>query len=370
MALGASLLVHAALAVFLLTRGPAPRPPAPSPLVELEVIETPKPAPSVAAEPAPSPAPSPAARPAAQPPARKKAAPAARAAAAQPSPPPPAALSAPATEGSEGIAVSDLPREPSPDLPRNGALGQGSLALGLSGSTARLLTGPDSEPSAERRPDAGPTEQELVKSRVDSIFAEARAAQRNAGAVDGAVAGLSRGFEQAARRATFAPDLQRMVDAALKQYRAEAQRFGRLGKDDSTDTWARIEDRALRGLDRSEATYVAVVELRQASDGSLVDLKLVVSSGAREFDARALGSVADGLKADATAFAKPRPEGTLSLWALMGHRQTDSEVLKAAQKVYRYALLDVVDLKPTMIDLDRGGRTEQLRFTARLLAVY
>ena len=106
------------------------------------------------------------------------------------------------------------------------------------------------------------------------------------------------------------------------------------------------------------------------SDGSLLDLKLVASSGAQEFDARALGSVADGLKADATAFAVPRPEGTLSLWALLGERQTDSAALAAAQKVYRYALLDVVDLKPTVIDLERRGKTEQLRFTARLLATF
>jgi hypothetical protein len=207
--------------------------------------------------------------------------------------------------------VADVPRVPSPDLPRAGPPGQGPLAMELSGGAARRLIGADLEQDSGGKPDAGPTEQELVKSRVDSMFAEARAAQRAAGAVDGAVASMSRGFEQAARRGSFTPDLQRMVEAALERYRESARRFGRLGKDDSTDTWARIEDRALRGLDRSEATYVAVVELRQASDGSLRDLKLVVSSGAREFDARALGSVADGLKADATAFLAPRPEGTL-----------------------------------------------------------
>lgn len=339
--------------------------------MELEVIETPRPPP---AAPAPAPAPAAAPAPSAKAPAslaaRPKAKQPARAAAAVPAAPPPAAALNASAMGSEGLAVADAPREPSLDLPRAGAFGQGSLALDLSGSAARHFAGSGTDPDTDRKPDAGPTEQQLVKSRVDSMFAEARSAQRAAGAVDGAVAGMGRGFEQAARRASFTPDLQRWVDAALKKYREDAHRFGRLGKDDSTDTWARIEDRALRGVDRSEATYVAVVELRQASDGSLLDLKLVVSSGAHEFDVRALGSVADGLKADATAFAVPKPEGTLSLWALLGHRQTESEALKAMQKVYRYALLDVVDLKPTVIDLERSGHKEQLRFSARLLAVY
>ncbi len=368
-ALLASLLLHGALVAWLVTRAPAePRIP-PARVVELEVIESaPPPPPTTVAAPAPvaDSARPPAAPPQAPKPRRAERLPAAPLAA----PPAPRIAVEPAAEGSGGIAVADVPRVPSPDLPRAGPPGQGPLAMELSGGAARRLIGADREPDSGGKPDAGPSAQELVKSRVDSMFAEARAAQRAAGAVDGAVASMSRGFEQAARRGSFTPDLQRMVEAALERYRESARRFGRLGKDDSTDTWARIEDRALRGLDRSEATYVAVVELRQASDGSLRDLKLVVSSGAREFDARALGSVADGLKADATAFLAPRPEGTLSLWALLGHRQTDSEVLKAAQKVYRYALLDVVDLKPTVIDLERGGRKEQLRFSARLLAVY
>jgi hypothetical protein len=256
-----------------------------------------------------------------------------------------------------------VPRAPAGDLPRNGAFGQGALSLGVSSDTARLLVEPPVDP-----PDAGPSEEVVVKGRVDSMLKEALSQQRSAGGVDGAVQGLGRSFEGAARRASVAPELQRWIDSAFANYRKQAARFGGLGKE--TSEWERIESRALHEFDRDGATYVTIVELRQGSDGSLVDLKLVASSGAQEFDQRALGSVVDGVRADATAFGGPQAQGKQSLWALMGHRQSDSAAVETAKKVYRYVLLDVVDLKPTMIQLEKGNGTERLRFSARLLAEY
>ncbi len=355
-ALGGSLLLHGVLAGWLWLRPSSPPVVRGPSLVELEVYETPRVAPPASAPahvatPAPKPAPD------KRPVAKRAGGPASRTPSV-PTVPPPAA-----EEGTGGVAVSDVPRASPGDLPKNGAFGTGALSLGVSSDTARLLVEPRVDP-----PDAGPSEQALVKGRVDSMLTEALSQQRAAGAVDGAVQGLGRSFEGAARRASVAPELQRWIDSAVANYRKQAARFGGLGKE--TTEWERIEGRALQGFDRDGATYVTIVELRQGSDGSLLDLKLVSSSGAQEFDQRALGSVVDGVRTDATAFGGPKAQGKQSLWALMGYRQSDSDAVETAKKVYRYVLLDVVDLKPTMIQLEKGGGTERLRFSARLLAVY
>ncbi len=44
--------------------------------------------------------------------------------------------------------------------------------------------------------------------------------------------------------------------------------------------------------------------------------------------------------------------------------------MEGAEKAYRIAMLDVVPLKETIVELEREGAVERLNFTARLLAVY
>ena len=198
------------------------------------------------------------------------------------------------------------------------------------------------------------------------MVAEAQAAARPA--VDGPVQALKRSFERAGVHAALDPVEQSWVEAALAAYRTRASLYGRLGKPDA-GPWERIETRALTTLDRGEATYVALVEVRQAPDGHLLDLRLLASSGTREFDVRALGSVAHGVLADAAPLLNPRPDGALSLWALLGDRKS-SPAVENAKTAARYLLLDVVDLKDTVVELERGGSIEHLKFSARLLGTF
>ena len=124
-------------------------------------------------------------------------------------------------------------------------------------------------------------------------------------------------------------------------------------------------------LARSSATYTALVEVRQGADGRLVDLRLLASSGTQVFDARALGSVVQGLAARPySPDAGGLGPGQLSLWELTGNQISDSALVRGAQQTLRYALLDVVPLKETIIELDHGGKTEQVKYTAHLIAVY
>jgi hypothetical protein len=58
--------------------------------------------------------------------------------------------------------------------------------------------------------------------------------------------------------------------------------------------------------------------------------------------------------------------GALSLWQLEGKELPSSEVVRAAKKAYRIALLDVVPLKETVIELG----SKRLKYSARLLAIY
>ena len=59
-----------------------------------------------------------------------------------------------------------------------------------------------------------------------------------------------------------------------------------------------------------------------------------------------------------------------SLWEHTGDKISDSTVVRGAQTAFRYSLLEVVPLKETVVELDSGGKTEQLKYTGRLIAVY
>jgi hypothetical protein len=228
------------------------------------------------------------------------------------------------------------------------------------------------------RPPAETKQQEAaaVKQQVDNFLGDAQREHRLASVgVDSAVVEFGRSFERAAIAREIDKPTQTWIKKAFDSYfdelkhvsrRFEAPRTG--GRDAA---WEDQKAAAREMLAHSSATYAVLVEVRQGSDGGLLDLRLLASSGAHVFDARALGSVVQGLAA--TPFAPDSGglgPGRLSLWALTGDKISDSTVVRGAQAAFRYALLDVVPLKETVIELDSGGRTEQLKYTARLIAVY
>ncbi|HCF61973.1 MAG TPA: hypothetical protein DFS52_28750, partial [Myxococcales bacterium] len=214
---------------------------------------------------------------------------------------------------------------------------------------------------------------EELEKRVDGMLAEAQRAYRLATlGNDGAVSELGRAFEEAAvssRGFDLAERtwIQKAFASWLEGVRSH-QPVRRIppsaaGRD---ELWEQLKQQARAAVGRAGG-YVALVEVRQGSDGRLVDLKLLASSGARDFDARALGSVVRGIvSVPAVPDAGALGPGALSLWQLEGEELPSSEVVRAAQKAYRIALLDVVPLKETVIELG----SKRLKYSARLLAIY
>jgi hypothetical protein len=178
---------------------------------------------------------------------------------------------------------------------------------------------------------------------------------------------LGRTFERAAVVAPEGPE-RTWIQEGLAAYQEELKRRAgrRIASAPPVPTReSRWEERMVAAREHaSQGTgrYVAVVEVRQGADGRLAQLRLLASSGVRAFDERALGCVARGLESTKGLDGGPR----LALWELAGRKLPDSKLVEGAKKAYQIALLDVVPLKETIVELDR----ERLDFTARLLAVY
>ncbi len=210
-----------------------------------------------------------------------------------------------------------------------------------------------------------------VKQRVEGMLADAQVRHREATlGFDTDAVELGRTFEHAAVVPPEGPE-RTWIQAGLAAYQEELGRRARHRLPSVTpvatreSTW---EDRVAVAREHAlhASGYVAIVEVRQRADGRLAQLRLLASSGVRAFDERALGCVARGLE------STKAPEGgqRLALWELAGKKLPDSKLVEGAEKAYRIAMLDVVPLKETIVELEREGAVERLNFTARLLAVY
>jgi hypothetical protein len=366
------------LLAFLASR-PAPSPqPKAQRAVDIELVGQPPAPPPAAAPPTPETRPSqrPATASTDRPPKKRsrpidrqqeKLAPAPSApsvAAAEPAP------EASAPSGLSPAAGSDVPRRAALEGPRGSTLG--NIVFGEAGGDAASgAPGPGiPAPSSAK---ARRQEAEEIEKRVDGMLAEAQRAHRLATlGNDGAVSALGRAFEEAAVSSRgFDPAertwIQKAIAGWLEEVRAQHAARRVPPSAASRDTvWEQIKQQARAAVGRADG-YVALVEVRQGSDGRLVDLKLLASSGARDFDARALGSVVRGLEsAPAAPDAGALGPGALSLWQFEGEELPSSEVVRAAKKAYRIALLDVVPLKETVIELG----SKRLKYSARLLAIY
>jgi hypothetical protein len=263
---------------------------------------------------------------------------------------------------------SDLPRNLAVDGPSRG-LGE-ALAGASNGDSGITRRSTDPVPAPDLEREAGE-----VKQRVDGMLADTSARHRLATiGFDSDTLELGRAFERAAVLPPSEPE-RRWIEAGLAAYREELKHLAERTKprglapaDSSREsTWEQRVDLARGRASRAAGRYVAVVEVRRAPGGGLAELRLLASSGLRAFDERALGCVVRGLPS--AAGQAPAP-GQLALWEFAGEKLPDSKLVQGAKKLKEFALLDVVPLKETLVELDRGGLVEQLKFSARLLAIY
>ncbi len=259
-------------------------------------------------------------------------------------------------------------------------------SLDLSGpsqGTGEALAGaPSSELGVTRRstdpaeaPDVA-REAGEVKQRVDGMLADASSRHRLATVgFDTEVLELGRAFESAAVLAPGEPE-RRWIDAGLAAYREELKQLAQRMRPralapaapNRESTWEeRVDDARARATHSPGDRYVALVEVRRAPRGGLAELRLLASSGVRAFDERVLGCVARGLPSSA---GREPGQGQLALWEFAGEKLPDSKIVEGAKKLKEFALLDVVPLKETVVELDRGGLVERMKFSARLLAIY
>ncbi|MCP3135905.1 ferrichrome ABC transporter substrate-binding protein [Pyxidicoccus xibeiensis] len=306
-----SVLLHAAL-FWALSRVPSVQPPRPAErqVVELEVFTPP-------AQPAATPAPRPTVRPSDQagaPPVRR---------AERPSPPraeePKAQASAerPGTEASKPQASAEEPMKD--DAPRaaperlvlvpEGMLGEGMALTGEPPSTGRTLRNvPGSEPDPKA---LAAREAEEARVRVDGWAQDSLASARaTSGSPHPYFAQLQKDFTKKLVNPP-PPDLK-VLASRMKREQVEAiQRFGKTGspytpkeRDHRLEQRNRFQAAVEAGraanmfmVDVTEPilALAAIVEVRQARDGKLLDLEVIEGSGDPTFDAWAMSQLRDAL---------------------------------------------------------------------------
>lgn len=220
----------------------------------------------------------------------------------------------PSAPRSDAPAVASTPRagdvpsaSPKLDLNPRGLMG-GELLKGppSTGRTIRNVPGSQPDPKA-----LAALEAEQVQRRVDGWAKDAAAAARaSGGAMPPYFAKLRQGF--AARLVDPPPPDARVVLGRLRREQLESmERFGRTGTPDS----AKERDFRMEGFDRLRAAaesgraanmamvdvttpvlaLAAIVEVRQARDGRLLDLKVLEGSGDPKFDTWAVSQLRDAL---------------------------------------------------------------------------
>ncbi|MBN8233256.1 ferrichrome ABC transporter substrate-binding protein [Corallococcus macrosporus] len=319
-------LLHAALLVALSRSPPASvRRHAPAEVVELEIVtRDARPAlPEPEAEPQP---PRSAARPTEREPptsARAKD----EAPAEAPSPTGNAAPT-PLAEAPERASppVRDVPLQLEPP----GLLGGGLLKGPPStGRTLRNVPGSEPDPKA-----LAAREAEEARQRVDGWAKDATASARASGATPPYFAKLRQGF--ADRLVNPPPPNKQVVLGRLKREQLESiERFGRTGTPfapQQRDLRAETSDRMRAAVEAGRAAdmymvdvtapvlaLVAIVEVRQARDGSLIDLQVLEGSGDPKFDTWAVSHLRDALasaEAPTDGGVGIREDGMRTRWRL------------------------------------------------------
>ncbi|RKH91397.1 ferrichrome ABC transporter substrate-binding protein [Corallococcus sp. AB045] len=337
--LGVSGLLHAAL-LFALWRSPSARVHhgEPSRVVEMEIVtRDARPVPPVPPVPEDEPRPprSPA-RPAEREPstrARKDGAPA-HLAEREPSTragekdEAPASAEAPATPGDaapEPLAEAPSERTSPPvrDVPLQleppGLLGGGLLKGPPStGRTIRNVPGSEPDPKA-----LAAREAEEARQKVDGWAKDATASSRATGATPPYFAKLRQGFSE--RLVNPPPPNTDVLVRRLKREQLESiERFGKTGTPfapQARDVRGETSDRLRAAVEAGRAAnvymtdvtapvlaLVAIVEVRQARDGSLIDLQVLEGSGDPKFDTWAVSHLRDAL-----ASAEPPTDGGVGI---------------------------------------------------------
>ncbi|GMT98582.1 hypothetical protein KH5H1_27010 [Corallococcus caeni] len=345
--LGVSVLLHVALFV-LLARSPSGRVrhPEPSQPIELEVVtrdaRPAPPEPEEAQRPPRSPARKKDDAPAHAPSPRAKDDASGQLAEREPStnsrPKDEAPAEAPSPPGSAAPApLAEAPERASPpvrDVPLQleppGLLGGGLLKGPPStGRTLRNVPGSEPDPKA-----LAAREAEEARQRVDGWAKDATASARASGATPPYFAKLRQGFAE--RLVNPPPPNAQVVLGRLKREQLEAiERFGRTGSPftpQERDVRRETSDRLRAAVEAGRAAdmymtdvtapilaLVAIVEVRQARDGSLIDLQVLEGSGDPKFDSWAVSHLRDALasadapKADGVGI---REDGMRTRWRL------------------------------------------------------
>ncbi|NBD12311.1 MULTISPECIES: ferrichrome ABC transporter substrate-binding protein [Corallococcus] len=310
-------LLHAALFLALSrsSAGRVRRPSAPR-AIEMEIVT--RDSPPVSTPPPARPVPKPP-RSAPRAPTAPIAQPAPHEAPSRPAPEPMApdalAESTPSAQRSDALAAASTPRGgdvpsagPKLDLNPRGLMGGGLLKGGPPSTGRTIRNDPGSQPDPKA---LAALEAEHVQRRVDGWAKDAAAAARaSGGAMPPYFAKLRQGFAE--RLVDPPPPDARVVLGRLRREQLEAmERFGRTGSPDST----KERDFRMEGFDRMRAAaesgraanmammdvtapvlaLAAIVEVRQARDGRLVDLKVLEGSGDPKFDTWAVSQLRDAL---------------------------------------------------------------------------
>lgn len=333
--LGVSGLLHVALLVAL-SRSPSARVPHPEPsqVIELEIVSRDtRPTPPASREDPPAPR-TPAClteRDASAHARKKDEAPAlARAPATAGSAP-----SEPVAEAPEAPPPAQQPDAPlassSPRLDPPGLLGGGLLKGGppSTGRTLRNVPGSEPDPQALLA-----REGEEARQRVDGWARDAAASSRATGATPPYFAKLRQGFAE--RLVDPPPPDTDVLVRRLKREQLEAmERFGKTGTPfvpQPRDVRRETSDRLRAAVEAGRAAnvymadvttpilaLVAIVEVRQARDGSLIDLQVLEGSGDPKFDRWAVSHLRDALasaEAPADGGVGLREDGMRTRWRL------------------------------------------------------
>ncbi|WP_375754440.1 ferrichrome ABC transporter substrate-binding protein [Corallococcus exercitus] len=341
--LGVSVLLHVALLVAL-SRSPSGRvrPHEPPRVIELEVVtRDARPAPPEP-EAKPRPPRSPAHPPEREPSPRARAKDEAPAPLAEREPSTRAKDEAPAeapspTGSAAPAPLAEAPERASPpvrDVPLQleppGLLGGGLLKGPPStGRTLRNVPGSEPDPKA-----LAAREAEEARQRVDGWAKDATASARASGATPPYFAKLRQGFAE--RLVNPPPPNKQVVLGRLKREQLEAiERFGRTGTPfapQERDIRGETSDRLRAAVEAGRAAnmymtdvtapilaLVAIVEVRQARDGSLIDLQVLEGSGDPKFDTWAVAHLRDALasaEAPTDGGVGIREDGMRTRWRL------------------------------------------------------
>lgn len=333
-------------------------------------------------------------------------------------PSPPGESSAPPADS--GAALSDLPRAV-PAGP-SAAVGEQMVEQGSRGSRAYGSVSRNEQGEGPGRQALLDAERAVVKGRVDGWMADGAAEARvNGGIVDGYFGEMKQRLEarldkpEGVLSGSFVRDFATAYGHAAQQYAAAgnpyragevvgaapdidgdrplatmAQRYpestGGQGGGRARSALNQAAQRSAQGRmlrDFADGKFgkglFAIVELRQGSDGHLLDAKLLEASGSAEFDAHVMKVAPQALTAlgPPPATVKVSEGGLRSHWAFEGHVVYKRKLRDATlmQDGWYLALAGLAGLMTGDIDMGSDAtfvdlRHPELKVKAKLLRIY